>query len=252
MPKLELELDDKGELVKTPAELEALFKRTETAGYGNGLKKGREDALTEAQKAAEERIAAERAKWEKENPVGRVKELEEENLRFREAESTITKRYADSAREREELHAREMAQRNADIAKRDARLKDALKATIRVAAVSAGARDESLDELESLLVSKIRRNADLEPEVFGDDDKPVTVQGKPVTVEAFVRQYIDKHTHHKKPAGGVGGGARGGASLHGQTSNVSLSQAKARIVEDGDRSPDAVNALFEAGRKRAS
>ena len=251
MGKIELELDDKGELVgKAPAEIDALFKRTETAGYGNGLKKGREDALTEAQKAAEERIAAERAKWEKDNPVQRVKELEEENLRFRESEATLAKRYGDTARQREELHAKEIADKAEAVAKRDTQLQKALKATIRGAAMAAGARDESLSELESLLVSRVQRDADLEPVVVGDDGKPVTVQGKPITVEAFVKQYLDQHRHHQKPAGGKGGGASGGASLQGHGgAAVSEEAARARI-EAGDRSPGAINALFDATRKQ--
>ncbi len=250
MAKIELELDDKGELVgKPPAELDALFKRTETNSYGTGLKKGREDALTEAQKIAEEKIQTERAKWEKENPVQRAKELEEENLKLREAESTLAKRYGDTARQREETHAKEMADRAEAIAKRDVRLRDSLKSTIRAAAVQAGARDESLSELESLLVARVQRDADLNELVLGDDGKPLTQAGKPVALDTFVKSYIDSHPHHKKPSGRTGGGAPGGTTLRGGTVEVSEAAAVAR-VESGDRSPGAINALFEATRKQ--
>lgn len=246
MAKIELELDDKGEIVgKLPAEVDALFKRTETTGYGTGLKKGREDALTEAQKQADERIAAERAKWEKENPVQRVKELEEENLRFRESEATLAKRYGDTARQREEIHAKEIADRAEAITKRDAQLEKALKATIRGAAMSAGARDESLGELEELLASKIRRDADLEPYVLGDDGKPLTLQGKTVSVEAFVKQYLDKHAHHRKPQGTKGGGATGGATYQGGGQVPSVEAAKA-AVDANPHSASAINALYQA------
>jgi len=251
MAKIEIELDDKGEIVgKLPAEIDALFKRTETTGYGTGLKKGREDALTEAQKAADERIAAEKAKWEKENPVQRVKELEEENLRFRESEATLAKRYGDTARQREETHAKEIADRGEQIAKRDAVLQKALRATIRAAAMAAGARDESLSELESLLVAQVQRDAELEPVVVDAGGKPVTVQGKPVAVETFVKQYIDQHSHHRKPVSTKGGGATGGATFHGHTTDgLSFEQAKERY-ESGDRSPGVVAAMFDATRKQ--
>jgi hypothetical protein len=248
--KIEVELDDKGELAgKLPAELEALFKRTETTSYGTGLTKGREAALAEAQKLADEKLAQERAKWEKDNPVARVKELEEENLKFRESEATLAKRYGDNARQREETHAKEMADRAEQVAKRDAQLTKALKATIRGAAMAAGARDESLAELENLLIARVTRDADLEPVVLGDDEKPITVQGKPISVETFVKQYIDRNQHHKKPQGGKGGGASGGASLHGGGQVPSEDAARARI-EAGDKSPAAIDALFQATRKQ--
>lgn len=250
MAKIELELDDKGELIgKPPAELDALFKRTETNSYGTGLKKGREDALTEAQKIAEEKIAAERAKWEKENPVQRAKELEEENLKLREAEAILAKRYGDTARQREETHAKEMADRAEAIAKRDARLRESLKSTIRAAAVHAGARDESLSELESLLVTRIQRDADLNEVVIGEDGKPLTSAGKPIAVDTFVKSYIDAHPHHKKPSGRTGGGATGGNTMRGGSVEVSEAAARERL-ESGDRSPGAINALFEATRKQ--
>jgi len=253
MPKFELEIDDKGEIVgKAPAEIDALFKRTETGAYGGGLKKGREDALTEAQKAAEEKIAAERAKWEKENPVERAKQLEEENLKFREAETTLTKRYNEMSRQREENHAKEIADKAEAVAKRDHRLGVQLKAILRAEAQASGARDESLSELEVILGSRVAYDEDLEPFVKGDDGKPVLVHGKPQPIGVFVKAYLEAHPHHRKPAAGTGGGARGGASFSGGTGDVTVASAQARI-EGGDRSPGAITALFEASRKaRAS
>lgn len=253
MPKFEIEIDDKGEVVGKPAaEIDALFKRTETGAYGGGLKKGREDALTEAQVAAEAKIAAERAKWEKENPVQRAKELEEENLKFRESEATLMKRFNETSKTREENHAKEIADKAEQISKRDRRLAEQMKATIRAEAVGAGARDESLGELEVILGAKVAYDEDLEPYVKGDDGKPILVHGKPQAVSAFVKAYLDGHPHHRKATAGAGGGARGGASLTGQHGgDVSEKDAIARI-ESGDRSPGAVNALFQATRKKAS
>jgi len=250
MPKFEIEIDDKGEIIgKPPAEIDALFKRTETGAYGGGLKKGREDALTEAQKAAEEKIAAERAKWEKENPVERAKQLEEENLKFRESEALLVKRFNETSRQREENHAKEIADKAEMVAKRDRRLAEQMKATIRAEALAAGARDESLSELEVILGSKVAYDDDLEPYVKGDDGKPVLVHGKPQPVGVFVKAYLEAHAHHRKPVAGAGGGARGGASLSGQQGDVTEATAKARI-ESGDRSPGAIDALFNATRKQ--
>lgn len=249
MPKFEIEVDDKGEIIgKAPAEIESIFKRIETTHYGGGLKKGREDAITEAQTTADARIKAERDKWEKENPTQRVKELEQENLTFREGEATLVKRFNETSRQREENHAKEIADKAEAIAKRDRRLGELLKDKIRADALSAGARDESLSELEVILASKMAYDQDFVLYVKGDDDKPLMVQGKPVEPAQFVRSYIEKHAHHRKPVQGQGGGARGGASYSGHTGEYSEAEATARM-ERGDRSVNAINALFEATRR---
>jgi hypothetical protein len=73
-----------------------------------------------------------------------------------------------------------------------------------------------------------------------------------MSIDAFVRDYLGSHAHHRKPASGAGGGARGGASFHGHTSGaVSADAAKAR-VESGDRSASAIDELFRSTRKRAT
>jgi hypothetical protein len=254
MPKFEVEVDDKGEVVgNLPAEIDALFKRTETTSYGTGLKKGREDALTEATKATEERLKAEREKWEKEHPqqTARLKELEEEANRLREAEITLTRRFTEQSRTREENHAKEIADRAEAITKRDRKLREMLKTAISNESRLAGARDESLPKLEILLSHAIDFDENLELYVRGEDGKPLLKQGKPVTPAEYIREYLGTNPEFRAPVGGAGGGARGGAHHQGHGSTVTETAAVERI-QQGDRSAGAINALFEAARKKAS
>lgn len=250
MARVELEFDDKGEILgeKLPPELDALFKRTETAGYGNGLKKGREDTLKETAAQHEAALKAEREKWEKENPVGRVRELETELGSLRESEAEKLTRYNKNAREREEVHAKEIADKAEAIAKRDRRLGDMLRSSIRSEAIGAGAREESLAELEMLLSARVAYDDEFQPYVKDETGRPMEKTGKPVTVSEFVKDYISTHPHHRKPTAGQGGGARGGAGYSGHT--VTTEAAAVAAIDSGDRSPTAINALFEATRKK--
>lgn len=254
MPQITIDIDDKGEIVGAPpAQIEALFKRTETTGYGNGLKKGREDAGVESKAELEARLASERTKWEESHPLDKAKlrELEDDNKRFRESEASLVKRYTDNQREREESHAKEVANKNERVGALTRKLNDMLASQIRTEAASAGARDESLDELAVILRHYIELDDNLETIVKDTDGKPTMKQGKPISSAEFIRDYLGKHAHHRKPAGGPGGGARGGASYQGNTSAVSETAAVDRVT-GGDRSPDAINSLFEATRRRAS
>lgn len=247
MARIELEFDDKGEVVgKLPAELDALFKRTETTSYGTGLKKGREDAIAETAKEIEARLAAEREKFEKD--LGRVKQLEEENLGFRESEATLVKRFNETSRAREENHAKEIATKADLLTKHQRKLTDMLKAQIRTDALEAGARAESLSELEVILGAAIGFDDQLEIIVKDETGKPLTKQGKPVSTKDFVADYLNTHAHHKKPNGGVGGGARGGATYSGNHVVPSEAAAIDRI-HSGDRTAGAIDALFQATRK---
>lgn len=253
MPQITVEVDDKGEIVgKPPAEIDALFKRTETTGYGSGLKKGREDALAETQKEYETRIEAERKKWEEAHPQqqARLKELEAEALSLRESENTLHKRYTESARQREENHAKAMADQAEAVTKHQRKLKDMLKSQIRAEAIGAGARDESLSELEIIMSAYVDFDENLETIVKGEDGKPLMKQGKPIASAEFIREYLGKHGHHRKPTGGTGGGARGGGFQGHDTSMTSAASEKA--INDGDRSPTAILNLYNATRRKAS
>lgn len=152
----------------------------------------------------------------------RLKALEEENHRFKTAEAERKAEYEKALKIREEADAKREEERKREIEKtqqelhrRDGRLREMAKNEIKIAAKNLGARAESLDELAAILGASLDLDADLQPFVKGPDGKPAIVDGAPVTIEGYVKGYLDTHPHHRASTGGTGGGARGGASLTG-------------------------------------
>lgn len=253
MPQFTVEFDDKGELVgDAPAELNALFKRIETTHYGQGYGKGVAKAAEDAKKQIEDNVKAEVARLNALAPLEaeKHKALEAE---YQSLQGRFTELAKDSDRQlkgREEAHAREIVARTEALAKRDVQIRKLVQAQIRADALGYGAREESLGELELILIGQIGYDDDMEPFVKDEDGKPRQLHGKSVGLSTYVKQYLDSHPHHRKPAPGVGGGARGGASFH-QQGAATADAAKAR-VDNGDRSAGAITDLFNATRKRAS
>ncbi len=254
MPRFEIEVDDKGEFVgQLPTEIDAILKRVEITAHGTGFRSGQGKAAEDAKKQLDDAIRAERAKLEAEAPLKQAKysQMEEDykalQTRLLEGERSTNQQMKD----REETHARELLDRADRLKKFGGRIQELTKAQLRGEARAHGARDESLDELEVILHASVGYDDDMSPFVRNPDGSQRMVQGKPMSVTAFVKEYLDGHTHHRKPAGGQGGNARGGASFHGHTSNVSAEAAKSR-VDGGDRSAGAINELFEATRRKSA
>ncbi len=255
MARIELEIDDtKGEIVgDVPEAVKAILARVENTAHGSGFGKGAAKAAEEAKAQIAAAVAAEKAKLEAMAPLEREKYQRES-----EENKTLKQQMLEASREtdrqmkaREEAHATQLLERAEALKKRNAKIVDLTKATLRGEAKVAGARDESLDELEVILHASIGYSDDMEPFIRSGDGQPRTVQGKPMSISAFVKEYLDGHSHHKRPAPGQGGGARGGASFHGAGTNVSLEAARAR-VDGGDRSSTAINELFEASKRRSA
>jgi hypothetical protein len=254
--RIELELDEaKGEIVgDVPEPIKALFARIENTAHGAGFGKGAAKAAEEAKAQIAAAVAAEKAKLEAMAPLEK-----EKYLREAEENKTLKQQMLESSREmdramksREEAHASQLLERADALKKRNARIVELTKAQLRGEARAAGARDESLDELEVILHSSIGYNDDMEPFVKSGDGTPKTVQGKAQSLGSFVKEYLDGHTHHKRPAQGQGGGARGGASTHGHAGGpVNLEAARAAVLAD-PRSASALNDLFEASRKKSA
>lgn len=250
--RIEVELDDKGEIVgQAPAEIDAIFKRIETTAHGSGYGKGVSKAAEDAKKQIADSIAAAKAQLEADAPVKQAKYAQmEDDYKVLQTRMIESERALNSTmKDREEQHARELLDRSDRLKKFGGRIQDLTKSQLRGEARAYGARDESLDELEVILHASIGYDDDMSPFVRNPDGSQRMQQGKPMPVSLFVKEYLDGHTHHRKPAGGTGGGARGGASFHGHTSNVSAEAARAR-VEGGDRSSTAINELFEAVSRR--
>jgi hypothetical protein len=166
----------------------------------------------------------------------------DENQRFKISEQERKAEYEKALKLREEGEAARDVERNKaleatklEITRRDARLRDMAKNEIKIAAKNLGARTESLDELARLLGADLDLDADLQPFVKGADGKPaIDKDGGPVTIEGFVHAYLDTHSHHRVPAAGSGGGARGGASITGTLTGPAL-RAQQKLDEVNDR-----------------
>jgi hypothetical protein len=254
MPRFEIELDDKGEFVgDIPAPLKAFVDQAEIKAHGNGYRNGASETATKAQKEFEERLARELAKKDALAPLEREKlaRYEEENTALNTRLTEAMRESNTMLRSREEAHARELLSRSDAIKARDVRLQALVGDQLESLALAAGARDESLSELKVILGAAVAFDDDMQPYVKGDDGRPrLQSNGQPISLKAFVRDYVETHPHHRRPASGVGGGARGGATFQGYTRDtVGMDAAKKRI-ESGDRSPTAINELFEASRQR--
>ncbi len=255
MARVEIEFDDKGDIVgEAPAPFLAYIERENIKAHGTGYKNGVSETQTKAAKQFEETLKQELAKKDALAPMERAKfaQMEEEtkalNARFTQAITDHTK----TLREREEAHSREILARSEAVSARNKRIDALVQAQLEGLAIAYGAREESLPELKVILKNYIGYTDDMDPFVRDDNGQPrKTPRGEAVEFKAFVKEYLDSHPHHKKPAQGVGGGARGGASFHGRTTetNVTADQAIKRI-HSGDRSAGAINELFEATRNR--
>lgn len=254
MAPLSIELDDKGDVVgEVPQALTAIFTRIENASYGKGYGKGVETAAADAKKQIEDNVKAEVSRLNALAPLEAEKHarIAEENQILQQRLNEHLKESDRAQKGREEAHAREIVARTEALQKRNGKIQELVKAQIRADAMGYGAREESLGELEVILINGIGYDDDMEPFVKDADGKPLSVHGKAVGLSQFVKQYLDSHPHHRKAPAGTPGNARGGASYHGSQSTATVESARAR-VDSGDRSAGAINELFEAARKRAS
>jgi hypothetical protein len=218
MPVIEVEIGDDGKPVKVPGEVQKLID----ASYG----RGRNEATDEGQK----KLKAEIERLQKEGNLSpaekeQLKTLQAENSKFREDLALRDKNYEEAAKIREERYQQELRDRDGkltaaqdEISKRTERLQKSAVKEALIAAAKEGARNESLPELEILLGGRIGLDDALQPFVrdVADAGKPaLDKDGKPVSVEGFVKQYLTDHPHHKAAPGGRGGGGRGGRSTTG-------------------------------------
>jgi hypothetical protein len=252
--RVELEFDDNGNVVgEAPAPFLAYVERETTKGYGNGFKNGASETQVKAAKQFDETLKQELAKKDALAPMERARfaQMEEEtkaiNARFTQAITDHTK----TLREREEAHSREILSRSEQVKQRNERVELLTHDLLESYAIAFNARDESLTELKVILKNYVGFTDDKEPYVKDEDGNPRIVGGKPVSLKAFVKEYLDTHTYHRKNDKGVGGGARGGASFRGNTHETMSLDAARKRIEEGDRSSGAINALFEAGRRKS-
>lgn len=212
-----VEIDDAGNVTTLPEPLQKLFDARLKDAFKRGAEKVEKELVGKIPDAAERE---------------RLKLLEQENARFKEERALAEKNYEEARRLQEERLSKIAAEKDehlkakeAEIAKRDDRLKRMLGAEIRAAAVAAGARDESLPELQQLLGAGLALDADLEPYVVGSDGKPLEKDGKRVSIEGFVTQYLADHPHHLRRASVTPAKAAGGVSYRGGAQPTAKAEA---------------------------
>ncbi len=263
---LEIEVRDKDgvlEMSSVPESLRTILQTEFDRAYGKGAAKAGEEAKkqleTEVAKAREEAKAAGG------DPVlaEKAKNLERELSQLKEAEAVRNNQHEEAQRLREERHANELAEvnkrlteREQEIERRTKRISELVTADIRIAAQRHGARDQSLPELDTLLRGRIGLDKDLQAYVKDEKDpeKPaVGADGKPVTIDGLVQQYLTDHPHHKAAAGGRGGGAQGGSSLTGgKAGDRGEFGASVDKVASNPTVANAADAIAKMGQRKAS
>lgn len=201
-----IDVDDQGNIGTLPEPVQAFVNKAINEAFKRGAQKVEREMSSRAIDPAErERLLQAQA---------------DANL-LREEIATRDKNFEEAARLREERFQRELDQREqtlkskeTEIGRRDARLRGMLGAEIRAAAVAAGAREESLPELQKLLGADLDLDENLEPFVKGEGNAPkLDKDGKPVSIEGLVREYLASHPHHLRGGQSQSGRAQGGASI---------------------------------------
>ncbi len=258
--RFEIELDDKGDFAgQLPPEVAEAHKRIGIMAHGTGFQAGQAKAADEAKKQHADALAAAKNSWDAQLPLERAKwdAIDSEN-------TTIKSQLADTMREHgktlnrlSENHAEEITKRAQLIDKRNSKIAGLVRTNIRGLLTQHGAADGAIPMLEHFLLEKhVGFDEDMEPYVKGDDGKPMkTNTGTGVSLDAFIKQYIESTPQFRKPALGQGGGARGGASYSQGAYNgtVASFQTAQDRIDKGDRSADAINDLILAAtRHKAS
>lgn len=217
--KVEVEIGEDGKVGTLPEQLQEFFNKEFNAAFAKGAAKKAEELKPHVADPVERE---------------RLKQLEEENQKFKLSEAEREKRYEDALKMRDEKHQKELAEREDRIKAREVKIRRAVDSRIEAAAVKAGARDESLTELVKILGGDIDLDADLEPFVKGTDGKPsVDKDGKAIDIEGHVKAYLESHAHHRKAPQGKGGGAPGGRAFRdtGGTGNAEKDDAFAAAAD---------------------
>jgi hypothetical protein len=243
--KIEVEIGDNGDIGTLPDPIQKFLDGRINDAFKRGAEKVEKElkekgALTEVERQ-------------------KLKSLEEENSRHQEAEAKrngehqkaieiAEKRHADAIRDRDE----KLTARDAEIARRTDRLRASLKSDIRAAATAAGARADSLPELEKLLGAEVDLDDKLEAFVKDDKGQPkLGKDNKPITIEGLVQQYLLDHPHHLSTRRGQNGKAAGGLTFAGgKVGGTEVDQAAAELA--AQPTVQNLTRMVSASRKRAS
>lgn len=237
-----------------PDPLNDILKRVEGEALTRGRGEGIEQAAKDAKSQIESAVAQKAKELEAQAPYekARLSQLESDNASLASKLAELTKEQSDASKALKEAHAEDIIERTKRIEAREGLIKKLTARSLRGEALQAGAREESLDELELILSHYVGYDQDMEPFIKGPDGQPIIVQGTQQSINSFVKDYLEKHPHHRRPPTAYRPGrARHGVSLTdpGQNPQTSRDAAVSRI-EGGDRSAGAIDALFKATRKQ--
>jgi hypothetical protein len=247
MAKFEIEVSDDGKFDTLPDPVQVFVDRKINEAH----------SANQALKAAE--VAKSKAEHELLRLRGgsldpaereRLKTLEGEHSRMAEEIALRDKKFEEAQTIREDRHRKAIEEQaakttalSAEIEKRTQRIRQLALKEIHAAALAAGARRESIPELEIILGTRIGLDDALQVFVTDTQDagKPqLDKDGKPLSVEGFVADYLAAHPHHVSGPAGRGGAASGGRSLTGQPASRDAARAAALEVVAADPSITAV------------
>jgi hypothetical protein len=225
MAKIEIEIGDDGAIGTLPEPLQKFVDKRIDEAYQKGADK------------AEKRLSpltVDPKELERLRTI--AKEAEDAKIALLERD----KNYEEAQKIRDKRHQDELDAERQSHGKTKTKIRELVGTSIRAAAVEAGARSESLDELERLIGADVDLDGDLNIFVKGADGQPlVNDKGEKVTLEGYVQSYLDKKPHHKAGTPAKGGKAPGGAALRGAPARPpSGADALRQAIDDGtaDRS----------------
>jgi hypothetical protein len=251
MPTVEVEIGDDGKIGTLPEAVQKFLDKR--IGEATSSAKAAAAKDLEAKIADLKRGGLDAADRE------RLKTLEGDLSRANEEVAKAKGDAAEAERIRSERHAKELKERDdkvkaahGEVDKRTKRIRELVGKDIKIAALQAGAREESLDELEQLLGPSIGLDDALQAFVQDANEAGkarLDKDGKPVSIEGFVAEYLTAHPHHKSAPVGRGGRATGGRSLSGQkVSGVEAEKAAAlELVSQNPSISNIARALSRAG-----
>jgi len=240
MPEpITVEVDEQGNIGTLPAALQSVLDREITRAYKKAEQKYAERIINPAEQE-------------------RLKQVEADNALLKEEIATRDKNFEEAARLREERFQKALADADTraksfqtEIERREARLKHMLGAEIRAAAVAAGARDESLSELSKLLGADVDLDGDLNPVVKDAQGEPRVSDGKPVTIEGLVKEYLAAHPHHLKGGRSTSGRAQGGVAMNRAMGQVADAHEEAFAAVAENPTVRTVGNAIRSMRQRA-
>ena len=229
MAEITIEIGENGEIGTLPDPIQKFLNKRIDEAYQKGADK--------SEKALKSLIVDPKE-------IERLKAIEKDFEDQRIALLERDKNYEEAQKMRDKRHQDELEQERKAHQKTKVKVRESVQAKIRAAAVEAGARSESLDELERLVGADIDFDDDLNPFIKGADGQPLEKDGKRIDIDGYVRDYLDKKPHHKAVVA-KGGKAPGGAAMRGQPVRpLTGRDAIVAAVDEGDTSKATVNAFI--------